>query len=287
MSEADASAFCGYVSNAQPDGEMVRCSVTSAEGLIADMPLRFRPPAISLAADAAGAEYWWRLLQYVFEDLDEPSLFPSFPEVPADLRSRLDRFVATTESLATSGVMTEPIGITVHVNKGNDSEGVDAAFPRIDLQSGFATLFRQCNNDAESASFKRVKDELWQLNESVDDEYSAVRREYLQAWYQAERRLRGSSLEQLVRHCLATREGWTAFAYREELNPEQLISLVNYGDLIHWNSDTSATANLEAETAAIQRQAFFNAAVGLAHLYIAFGQVVRAALTPPNQLLVP
>jgi hypothetical protein len=282
--------LCGYVSSTRPSEDDVSVTVKSAEGLIGDMPFRFNPPSISRLADASGADYWWRLLQYVFDALSDPCLFPPISASLSDRdRSRLDRFVAASEALAMSGVMTEPVGVSVHIDNETGAESVDATFPRVDLQMGFATLLRQCNNDDEAASFARVKDALWALTKNYNDEDSTARFDYLKAWYAAERALRQRSLQKLVRDCLVEREGWSAFDYPEDAQPQQLLSIFNSGDLIHWGDrvDDVLSSQVDEPSAAKQRNDFRDAAVGLAHLYIGFGQLVRAATTPREQLLVP
>ena len=52
--------------------------------------------------------------------------------------------------------------------------------------------------------------------------------------------------------------------------------MYNYGDLIHWEARTDVRVGTPAYLAAWQRFQFFLAAAGLAHIYIGFGELVKA-----------
>jgi hypothetical protein len=108
-----------------------------------------------------------------------------------------------------------------------------------------------------------------------------VRLAYLKAWRDAAKTLRLKSLNQLIRDRLVTDEGLQAFTYNEEHSPEYLLGLYNYGDLIHWDSDKSAVVAEFGRDPYIEsdrRLAYLDAASGLAHVYIGFAELARAAV---------
>jgi hypothetical protein len=99
--------------------------------------------------------------------------------------------------------------------------------------------------------------------------------------------LRLRSLNQLIRDKLVADEGLQALAYDEEHSPAYLLRLYNYGDLIHRDSGKSAVvAEFERDPyiESDRRLAYLDAASGLAHLYIGFAELARAAV---GQILQP
>jgi hypothetical protein len=103
----------------------------------------------------------------------------------------------------------------------------------------------------------------------------------LKAWRSAAATLHRKSLNQLIRDKLVVEEQLPAFAYDEEHAPVDLLRIYNYGDLIHWDTERSGElAALECDpfTASDRRLAFLDGASGLAHLYIGFAELARAAI---------
>jgi hypothetical protein len=103
----------------------------------------------------------------------------------------------------------------------------------------------------------------------------------LKAWRGAAKALHKKSLNQLIRDELASDEHVHAFVYEEEHEPEEVLRLYDYGDLIHWDPNKHPElAEFERDpfTASDRRLAFLDAASGLAHLYIGFAELARAAV---------
>ena len=101
------------------------------------------------------------------------------------------------------------------------------------------------------------------------------------AWRSAARRLHTKSLNQLIRDKLVAEERLRAFRYDEEHTPAELLRIYDYGDLIHWDRERSpelAAFEQDPFTASDRRLAFLDAASGLAHLYIGFAELARAAI---------
>lgn len=68
--------------------------------------------------------------------------------------------------------------------------------------------------------------------------------------------------------------------YGNNHSPTYYLSAYRYGDLIHWDSKREVIAAWETDPfyRHHERMAFLGAAAGLAHLYIGFSELVRAAI---------
>ena len=271
------------------EGDLLRCTTSSAPHcLVADKPLPWRPPGVRFATDPTGFQFWWRQLTYAF-DLPNPSAFPPLPEPFPDVEAtRAARFVYVTESLAASAAVSSPGGITMSPAFHGEEEIIQTDFPPVDAQVGFAGLLRQCHNASEPASFKHVHNALWLAASSAQDQEAPERITAIKDWHRAIKSLRRNSLDQLIRDKLVREEGCGIFAWQEEMSPEQLLRTFNYGDLIHWGDGRVSLSTSDDEFAVVyQRYEFLRAGLGLAHIYIGFGELVRAASTPVEKLLVP
>ena len=158
-------------------------------------------------------------------------------------------------------------------------EEIEAQFSGTDVQAGFAVLLRQCDSPKERADFERVRNLLWVKSQSEPDDSHAERLRQLTAWGAARKQLKVKSLNQLLRDKLA-RDGLPAFQYQEEHSPTTLMSLYNYGDLIHWDKKATVIAQFETDAyiESDRRLAYLDSASGLAHLYIGFAELARSAV---------
>lgn len=278
----DDEAWVGIITDAMPTGDKLHVSCSSPAVLLKDMPLPFNPPAIRLASDPAGFNHWWRQMVYVF-DLPDPLSFPPILASWADAdRLVLDRFVSVTHGLAASGVVSSGASVQVQPPVDGMPEAVTVDFPPMDLQAGFSTLLRQCHESKhDPARYDCVRRILVAASKDLSDPERSDRLATLEVWNRARKRLLHRSLEGLMCDAFVEREGWAAFQRTEECTPKDLLRIFNYGDLIHWASARDDVVPPEdAYSAAHQRFAFLQAAVGLAHFYIGFGELVRAAVTP-------
>jgi hypothetical protein len=278
----------GYIKETPRRGDRVHVKSEGVEGLLQEMPLPYDPPMVFSAEDRGGFEFWWRQLLYVF-DLPDPRLFQPLPMPLADeQRAVVERYVATAKDLAQSGVVNSIGGFDVTIADKTNEETVVLDFPRRDLQAGFATFLRQCHSEADDASFEYVHEILSTPAASATNASRAERIRQLELWQDVVRRLRAKSLNQLVRDRIVAEEGWKICDFEEEKKPTELLREHNYGDLIHWGSERGALPSQEQQfEAAYERSEFFDAALGLAHAYIGFGELARAAVTPSHQLLLP
>ncbi len=281
--------YIGYIAEATPVGNTLRIRAAGPEGLLENLPLPFDLPLIERSDDPAGYRYWWRQIMYVF-DLDDPRLVPPLPLAlqPND-QDCVERFIATSRDLAESGVVSSVGGVTVSIDDVTGQESVIADFPRRDLQSGFATLLRQCQGPSDEARFDIVYGRLRKAAGDATDPLAAKRLRQLDGWRRVVISVRTKSLNQLIRDRLVAEEGWKIWEYQEPATPEAVIRRFNYGDLIHWGKQRDQIAKPVGEEyeAAMQRTEFFGAALGLAHVSIGFGELARALITPRAQLWTP
>lgn len=251
--------------------------------LLDGMPLPFVPPGSDAGGDPASLSHWWRQLCYVF-DLADPRSITPFP-VPLDdeHRTAAERFIGTTRQLAASTLLNSMSGVTVYQEHPGNDPVTTVDFPPFDLQAGFAVTLRQCDDPSEPASFSQVKNALALACKQATDANASARVATVEAWGRATKRLQGRSVEQLVRDRFVSEEGWRGFDFTEAHSPRQLVKMFNYGDLIHWNAKTDVRAGTPEFLAVWQQYEFFAAAVGLAHIYIGFGELAGTLLAaqPP------
>jgi hypothetical protein len=279
-------AFIGYVAEWVPDDDSktVQVKARAPESLILDdVTVPFRPPLEEHVAEPQVFEFWWKQLHYVF-GLPDPRRFPPLPDVLSpDERVTVEWYVHVAAELAGSGLLNAlREGFNVRMPEGpHGPEEVEADFSRTDLQVGFAGLLRQCDSTKERASFHGVRGILTRKADAVHDDARTIRLAHLNAWRDAAKKLRLKSPNQLIRDKLVADEGLRAFAYTEEHSPAYLLNLYSYGDLIHWDSDKSAVVTEFERDPYIEsdrRLAYLDAASGLAHLYIGFAELARAAV---------
>lgn len=281
--------FVGYIAETIPDGENVHVRASGPEGLLENLPLPFSPPLIELADEPDGYRYWWRQIVYVF-DIDDPRLVPPLPSpLPPDELEYVERFVSTSRDLADSGVVSSVGGANVRIDDATGQESVVVDFPRRDLQAGFSTFLRQCQGPRDEARFDVVYGRLRRAAAAASDPRAQEQIRQLDVWRGMVKAARNKSLNQLVRDRLVAEENWKVWDYQEPARPEDIVRRLNYGDLIHWGTTRRMIAKPSEDEykAAMQRSEFFNAALGLAHISIGFGELARALITPAAQLWTP
>lgn len=281
--------WIGVITHAVPVGDRINLQCQTADVLLASLPLPFQPPGIGLADNPSGFLHWWRKLLYVF-DLPNPSFFPPLASpLDAEALHVAERFVAVTRTLASSAVVSSNASITGSQEDDQSEMVTIGDFPRAESQAGFASFLRQCHGADEPAGYKRVHDILW-LALRDNDPGRDTGLAFLRTWHGAAKRLDKRSLRQLMYDTFVDREGWRVFSdLQEKTSPEQLLKTFNYGAFLHWGDtrDRILSTDTAPFEAAHQQLDFLIAAVGLAHLYIGFGELVRSAITPPDRLLLP
>lgn len=280
--------FVGFIAETTPQGDKLHVRAAGPEALLDDIPMRFEPPLIELASEPEGFRYWWRQM-YVL-DISDPRLAPPLPApLPRADLELVERFARTSRDLAESGVVSSVGGAEVKIADHTDEETVTVDFPRRDLQAGFTTFLRQCQGPSDEARFDLVHERLRAAAAAAVDDRAQERIAQLDQWRDVVATVRAKSLNQLVRDRLVAEEGWKIWEYQEPVKPVEVVRRLNYGDLIHWGSTRGMIAKESDDEykAAMQRTEFFNAALGLAHVSIGFGEFARALITPATKLWIP
>jgi hypothetical protein len=275
----------GLITKLEPDGKgYVHFTAEGPAVLLLSRDLPFELPMNEQIRNRAGFAFWWKQLDYVF-NLTDPRTFPPLEAaVGTDERRAIERYIQTAADLAETEVLNAlDQGFSARKNDETGEEIVAAAFGRKDAQLGLSGLLRHCDSRAhkDGARFGRIHEILLTAAEQTQDVPQKTEQlRQLEAWRAALELLHSLSLDQCVRDRLVSEKGWKVFDYREHHRPDFLIRVYDYGDLLHWPTQTRELEILEADEflAAFNRHSFFEAIAGLAHLYIGFAELAGAAL---------
>jgi len=227
-------------------------------------------------------------LGYVF-DLPPGSTFPMLPRSVGEEDARLlRRYVSTTQELAGSSALNQRgVGYKVEFEPSGMAS-VDSSLPSAESVRAVAVLFRQLYANEEPASYERISGLLRKHVEGDHDDEAPIRRATLDAWREAQAKLRAHWLERLV-----IRKGQELgrippeVAHQQEpYSPEQVLSAYFYGEHIHWDRrsvQVEAWAKNPLDDAR-HRLLFLQAIGQLSSLYIGFAALVVTA-TPWDDVL--
>jgi hypothetical protein len=268
-----------------PDGLVIPSSALAGASAEPEpeWQLRFPPPMIELARDRSGFEFCWSQIQFAF-DLSDPRSFRAFPDpfIEAEL-AVLRRYLKQARELAGSAVLNAG-DAGMHVTLTPDGvEEVETTWPPTDSIVGFATMFRQFYADDEEASFNAAQAILFPAAQAeVDDETNRV--EELRRWGRAVGISKEKSIDRSAHEALAAVGMMPPLEgnYPDRDKPARVISQYFYGDYVHWSSkkghsETVARREQSPFDDASYRYEFLKATIGLAHLYLGYGEVIRVA----------
>lgn len=263
---------------ARPRGDgPVAITAHSYETLALNTTLAYPAPYSSREGDHF--DYWWHLIQYAF-DLPDPSTFPELPISAEDL-PLVKRYCSAADDLAGSQFLAHPTQLSISFNE-NSHELVTKVYPPTENVRGFSVLLRQFHSNKETACFHKVQGALRRactLLPTATESQLASR--HLGLWARAAGQARGTLIKVLVGRRLIERGLMGPGPVpAEDESPERLISLFNYGEDIHWGKrrDDLSALGVDDFTQAWARMNFFEAASGLAHLYMGFAVLARSAL---------
>lgn len=253
-------------------------------------PLPWALPFAELISNVEGFEFWWKQLDFAFGLRDPRSFMSLERELTAEDLNVLKRYTQTAADLAESSALNSvDRGFMVRKDDSTGAEHVKTAFGPKDSHAGLSILLRHCDSTAskDGARFARVTEILIDGASRVQEPAQQIDpTATVERWREAVTTLHRQSLDQCVRDRLVAERGWKVYDYREHHRPDYLLRVYDYGDLLHWGHQTDELAKLEEDEmlAAYNRHSFLEAMVGLAHLYIGFGELVRAAMgsAPPS-----
>jgi len=266
----------------EPDAGEVVLHARGYEAVALDHPLSFPPPLASHSPSPEAFQFWWHMLQYVFE-LPDPATFPAIPVQPTAAEARaMDRYCDAATDLAESALLSGAAEFRLSVRRhadGTFSEKIQSKFASKEITRGFATLFRQFYSTEESAGFQEMQRILRRLNDEARDGAHDTRVNYLSTWGKAQGRLRRFPLKDCVESRAMGHSTMDQTPSEYPDVPERLIKLYNYGEYIHWaeGAETLSEWNADPFRAAHQQMRFLESIGGLAHLYMGFSLLVLAA----------
>ena len=248
-------------------------------------------PLRHMASSIEGFDYYWKLLQFVFEIGSIHSVKPlNCALVPSDLRV-LKRYVTACKKIASSEILNREQSYTFSFGQ-TQSVTVEADRSTEEVTRGFSALFRQIANENDEASFSKALSIVNRVNEQVADGDRDDRRVQLAEWRKRQGQLKGNHLRHLVWDKLVAQgkmsatldfpDGRSVSAKPDSdaPQPKELIRVFQYGELIHWgDAESELAAYFESpETEALRTGQFLHAAAGLAHFYMAFASFLVALI---------
>lgn len=265
-----------------PD-ELVTFHGTTWRSLAFPQPLSFAPPYAEYARDKEGFAYWWQMLKFVF-DLPNPHAFPPLHGFAPAEEAILLRFVETCRELAESTVLSHHGGVHFEIQGGIPTVSADEP-PREALR-GTVVLFRQMTAEGEPASFSAVRKIIGSRIKQVRDEHFDQRDEWQRRWVRARAALMSGLLTAMADRKAIRQEGGSDSypIVGEQVRPAELLSLFQYGELIHWDKKRDAMSALMADDFdhKMQTHNFLEVVVQLSHLYLGYSLLVRRALGLPT-----
>ena len=261
------------------DAKTVTVQGISVQDMAAGHPLRWQACMPSASCDSENYEYHWRLLQFLFQELEDPRVFPPLALLPAkgDL-DILNRYCDHAVDLGEASILnSRELGATIRFGPQGSNPVVKTRFGTRDALIGFSVLFRQCFSREEAASFISVQRVLRDATRVDGGLHLESRMAALRMWGRAQGKLRGYTLTELSCGALAGREPTHMDG---EQSVELVISTFNYGSDIHWGKRRELLAAWQRYEVieAAQRLVFLESTAALSFLYIGFAQLVAAAL---------
>lgn len=265
--------------------DTVNVQVRSFHDLVQDDPLRFEPPRVP-GLDLRAAAYWWHQIAYAFR-FDDPRSFPPVgrDRFTSDQLEVLERFAAAAEELGESSVLSGEYRLRVDIGD-ETGESVEAQFPKGENLRGLSVLFRQFYSDEEIASFTRARKVLGEVCAQLEDAKRDKRLEQLRLWRKSHGRMRGAQLEMIVLEEMVS-EGRVPPSTLElaRKGPNYLISLYNYGELIHFGDKRGHLKELVGAgpfEESWTKMEFLTTVTSFSHFYIGFAELIEAALSDPS-----
>lgn len=249
-------------------------------------PARFPAPMVEHARDPHEFEYWAHLIQYAFDDLDDPrTISPLSGSLSATEEATVRRYIAKAELLADRTVLNLAVTLSVEQVPGG-GQVATPSLPHREAIDGFTMPFRQFYANDEEASLHVVRGTLMPRALAASDGDMQPRVDAVIRWTKAIGSARSRMLDHLVLDKLIDNGEYVASAAEtawipDRDNPEQVISGYFYGDDVHWSSRRGHAAMLDARSPAddaYYRFRYLIATTGLAHLYLGFATLLQRVM---------
>ncbi len=198
----------------------------------------------------------------------------------------LRRYVDTCEELARSTVLSHDGGMRITFTRNNPDPTITRDRPSGEALRGTTVLFRQLASSAEPASFLAVRKLVGRRIHETRDAHREQRADVHKAWARAHAGLQQGLLRTEADRKVARAINWHEPVGGEDVRPQHLLSLFQYGDLIHWDrraEELQALASNDFDYATAEFR-FIEVLLQLSHFYLGYAVLVRTAvgLPPPG-----
>ncbi|GAB2653453.1 hypothetical protein ABI214_24130 [Prescottella soli] len=265
------------------NGGTVTATFVTHQDSILPVPLKFPPPLAHLAADPSAFEYNWQHLTYAFHLPDPATFAPLTQKISAEDRRNLLRFVQVCEKTAGYTVVSHKGGATLKMERGEATVEFEQADDEDTV--GFSVRFRQLHKSSVGdPDFENVANILAKYSKNEADG-ADERMAALSEWRKTRGALMNRPLQNIVCRMVLEKDGYTPDKIAEhemygDVNPNDIINLFNYGELIHFGQRSEEYDELaeDPEKQGFKHHDFITSMLGLIHVYFGFSRVIVAAL---------
>jgi len=173
--------------------------------------------------------------------------------------------------------------VTVRPSDTGETETIIAARPSKEAIRGTTVLFRQLASAEEPVSYDNVRKLIGRRIHELAEARQEERKEYQRRWNRAHRQLNARSLVAMAdRKALQEMGGHPSLPVPgEDDKPQELLSLFQYGDLIHWGRHAGALKTLTGDDLSYNYavMSFLQAMIQLSHFYLGYSLLIRRAVT--------
>ncbi|MCX4748078.1 hypothetical protein OG455_21605 [Kitasatospora sp. NBC_01287] len=213
-------------------------------------------------------------------DLPNPASFAKLPGISAAELGILRRYVHTCQELSESTILSHSSGVSINMSDG--VEAVIADFPAKEAIRGTTVLFRQMASAQEPASYSQVRKIIGQIAHQHHDEHRDQRLELQRLWNRAHGQLNSRLLT-----AMADRKALELMGAHpnlpvpgEDVKPQEVLSLFQYGDLIHWDRHAEAFQEVANDDFQHKWQTlkFLSVMTQLSRFYLGYSLLVARAV---------
>ena len=242
---------------------------------------QFAPPYAHRGANPKGFSYYWMQIQYLF-NFPDPYLFPTVGGFTEDEQTTLARYVRNCAELAESTLLSYDGGLIARFDGATNTVTTESDSVPKDALRGAAVLFRLISAENETGGHGRARRVLEHRVATSDQSSVAARIDELKAWRRARGKLSARMLKQMVSEKMFEDKigGYPSDLVKPGPSPVELISLFDYGDLIHQGRQLEAfeTSRVDQVGHAFTALDHVLAVLQLSHFYLGYAVLIESSL---------
>ncbi|MBB2923759.1 hypothetical protein [Cellulomonas cellasea] len=251
--------------------------------------VKFPPPYAHRAANPDAFSFMWMKLHYVF-NLPDPYAFPTVDGFAEDERRELARYVANCAELAESSLLSHVGSLTIKYSSDDGVVDVTHDSTAKDALRGASVLFRLVAAESETGGFGRTRRIIERRVATSETPPVADALVVTKTWRAARGKLSARMLDNIANEKMFEDGigGFPADTMNAGSSPTQLISMFDYGDLIHQGRQLEAFEKSREDPHGHSRAEFehVGALLQLSHFYLGYAVLTESALgrTPEQRL---